>query len=153
MVDVHGLLGRPGIGKSTLALQAVSECQKQGKIAAYIDLENKLGKNSEYAKNIGVKAEELIKFRERGIKKVFGFINERIKEGVNLFVVDSVAALTLDPGKEDQGIASKARIISEELAITSSNMWDRDVILIFVNQIREDLSSGLFGPKITTPGG
>ncbi|CAJ0917096.1 7191_t:CDS:2 [Entrophospora sp. SA101] len=115
------IFGQPGIGKTTLALHAVSECQKQGKIAAYIDLENKLGKNNEYAKNIGVNSKELIKFEARGGEEVFDFIDKKIKEGVSLFVIDSVAALVskthLEKGPESQGIASKARLISESLRI------------------------------------
>ncbi|CAJ0747244.1 3483_t:CDS:2 [Entrophospora sp. SA101] len=150
------IFGQPGIGKTTLALHAVSECQKQGKIAAYIDLENKLGKNNEYAKNIGVNSKELIKFEARGGEEVFDFIDKKIKEGVSLFVIDSVAALVskthLEKGPESQGIASKARLISERLPITNLKMRGKDVILIFVNQVREDLSSGFFGPKLTTPG-
>ncbi|RHZ37027.1 recombinase RecA [endosymbiont GvMRE of Glomus versiforme] len=151
------IFGQPGVGKSTLALHAVSECQKQGKIAAYIDLENKLGKNNEYAESIGVNAKELIKFNSLGGEEVFRFINKNIEEGVSLFVVDSVAALVpeanLKEGSESQGIASKARLISERLPITNLKMRDKDVILIFVNQIREDLSSNFFGPKLITPGG
>ncbi|WNE40270.1 MAG: Protein RecA [Mycoplasmataceae bacterium] len=151
------IFGQPGVGKSTLALQAIRECQKQEKMTAYIDLENKLGKNNDYAKNIGVKTEEVIKFEAQGGEEVFSFIDKGIEAGVSLFVIDSVPALVskahLEKGPEGQGIASKARLISERLPITNLKMRGKEVILIFINQVREDLSSGLFGPKITTPGG
>ncbi|WNE40831.1 MAG: Protein RecA [Mycoplasmataceae bacterium] len=151
------IFGQPGVGKSTLALQAIRECQRQKEMAAYIDLENKLGKNNEYAKNIGVNTEQLISFKAQGGEEVFSFIDKAIEKGINLFVIDSVPALVskshLEKGPEGQGIASKARLISERLPISNLKMRDKEVILIFINQVREDLSSGLFGPKITTPGG
>src|SRR3954451_14926899 len=70
------VFGRPGIGKTTLALHAVRECQKLGKIAAYIDLENKLEKNAEYVKKIGVNTEQLIVFKGQNGERVFDLIDE-----------------------------------------------------------------------------
>jgi recombination protein RecA len=150
------IFGQPGVGKSTLALHAVRECQKQGKIAAYIDLENRLGKNNEYAKNLGVDAKKLMLSKAKSGEEVFRFINENIEEGVNLFIVDSVASLVPEARlkkESNPGVASKARLIADELPVTNSKMGDKEVILIFINQIREDLSSNFFGPKLTTPGG
>ncbi|CAG8708656.1 1383_t:CDS:2, partial [Ambispora leptoticha] len=88
IVEIFGL---ESSGKSTLALHAVSECQKLGKKAVYIDLEN--GLDIKYVRNIGVKSEDLIIVYPSSGEEGFEIISKLITEGVDLIVVDSVSNL------------------------------------------------------------
>ena len=74
---------------------------------------------------------------------------------MDLFIVDSVAALvpSLEKSPKTHGIASKARLISDRLPITNLKICGKDVIIIFINQIRENPSLGYSGSSIVTPGG
>src|SRR5437016_13742786 len=88
IVEIFGL---ESSGKSTLALHAVSECQKLGKKAAYIDLEN--GLDIKYVRNIGVKIEDLIIAYPSSGEEGFEIISKLIKGGIDLIIVDSVSNL------------------------------------------------------------
>ena len=111
IVEIFGL---ESSGKSTLALHAVSECQKSGKKAAYIDLEN--GLDIKYVRNIGVKSEDLIIAYPSSGEEAFEMISRLIKEGIDLIVVDSVSNLIprsqLEANLEKHKIGSHALLMS-----------------------------------------
>ena len=111
IVEIFGL---ESSGKSTLALHAVSECQKLGKKAAYIDLEN--GLDIKYVQNIGVKSEDLIIAYPSSGEEGFEIISKLIAEGVDLIVVDSVSNLIprsqLEANLEKHKIGSHALLMS-----------------------------------------
>ena len=111
IVEIFGL---ESSGKSTLALHAVSECQKLGKKAAYIDLEN--GLDIKYVRNIGVKIDDLMIVYPDGGENAFGIMRKLIKEGVDLIVVDSVSNLIprsqLESDLEKHKIGSHALLMS-----------------------------------------
>ncbi|CAG8610591.1 29342_t:CDS:2, partial [Gigaspora margarita] len=128
IVEIFGL---ESSGKSTLALHAVAECQKLGKAAVYIDLEN--GLDRQYAANLGVKDEELMIVSPRGGEEAFAIMSELIAEGVSLIVVDSVS----------------------NLVPRSHELTHQKTIIIFINQIRNKISPGSYLPvsPTTTTGG
>lgn len=153
IVEVYGL---ESSGKSTLALHAVSECQKLGKKAAYIDLEN--GLDIKYVENIGVKSEDLIIAYPSSGEEGFEIISKLIKVGVDLIIVDSVSNLIprsqLEANLEKHKIGSHALLMSWGLRRLKNELTNKEVIIIFINQIRNKISTGFYGgnPETTTGG-
>lgn len=146
------LFGAESSGKTTVALQAVAETQKNNGYVAYIDAENSL--DIEYAENLGVKSESLIFAQPDTGEEAFYMINEFVKTGAfDLIVVDSVAALT--PASEIDGVSipgQQAKMMSEQLSKLVSKVNQTKTVIIFINQVRSTMS-GLFLNKETTPGG
>lgn len=146
------LFGAESSGKTTVALQAVAETQKNGGYVAYIDAENSL--DIEYAENLGVKSDSLIFAQPDTGEEAFYMINEFVRTGAfDLIVVDSVAALT--PASEIDGIkmpGQQAKMMSEQLSQLVGKVNQTKTVIIFINQIRSTMS-GLFLNKETTPGG
>jgi recombination protein RecA len=154
IVEIFGL---ESSGKSTLALHAVNECQKLGKIAVYIDLEN--GLNIRYMRNIGIKDENLmIAYPDSG-EAAFGLIKKLIEtKNVGLIVVDSVSNLIprsqLESDLEKHKIGSHALLMSWGLRNLKNWLINREIVIIFINQIRNKISTGYYAgnPEITTGG-
>ena len=146
------LFGAESSGKTTVALQAVAETQKNGGYVAYIDAENSL--DIEYAENLGVKSDSLIFAQPDTGEEAFYMINEFVRTGAfDLIVVDSVAALT--PASEIDGVkmpGQQAKMMSEQLSQLVGKVNQTKTVIIFINQIRSTMS-GLFLNKETTPGG
>jgi len=153
IVEIFGL---ESSGKSTLALHAVSECQKLGKKAAYIDLEN--GLDIKYVRNIGVKSEDLIIAYPSSGEEGFEIISKLIREGIDLIVVDSVSNLIprsqLEANLEKHKIGSHALLMSWGLRRLKNELTNKEVVIIFINQIRNKISTGYYGgnPETTTGG-
>src|SRR6185312_13315784 len=150
IVEIYGL---ESSGKSTLALHAVRECQKLQKKAVYIDLEN--GLNIKHVQNIGVDKENLMILYPSSAVKTFEMIRDLIREGVDLIVVDSVS--NLSPQVDDlekYKIGSHALLMSHGLRILKNELTNKDTIIIFINQIRNKISTGFYGgnPETTTGG-
>lgn len=146
------LFGAESSGKTTVALQAVSETQKSGGYVAYIDAENSL--DIEYAENLGVKSESLIFAQPDTGEEAFYMLNEFVKTGAfDLIIVDSVAALT--PASEIDGVTipgQQAKMMSEQLSKLVSKVNQTKTVIIFINQVRSTMR-GIFTNKETTPGG
>jgi len=152
IVEIYGLQSS---GKSTLALHAVSECQKLGKKAAYFDLEN--GLDIEYAESIGVKSEELIFPYPNSGEETFDIMIELIRKNIDLIIVDSVSNLVplsqLEASLEKQRIGSHASLMSAGLRKLKPELASKKTIIIFINQIRKNISTGYFAsPEVTTGG-
>jgi recombination protein RecA len=150
IVEIFGL---ESSGKSTLALHAVRECQKLNKKAVYIDLEN--GLNIKYVQNIGVDKDNLMILYPNSAVKTFEMIRDLIREGVDLIIVDSVS--NLSPQVDDlekYKIGSHALLMSHGLRILKNELTNKDTIIIFINQIRNKISTGYYGgnPETTTGG-
>ncbi|KLL01581.1 MAG: recombinase A [Mycoplasmataceae bacterium RC_NB112A] len=155
------IYGENSSGKTTLALHAVRECQKLGKRAAWFDIENALiAKN---AQNIGVNISELLVLYPNTGEETFKLMTDLVKEEekkkkFGLIVVDSVAALM--PEKmlgdfEEPVIGAHARMMNNGLKQILHEMTNRETIVIFINQIRNKISTGYFSfgsPKTTTGG-
>src|SRR5439155_24661224 len=152
IVEIYGLQSS---GKSTLALHAVSECQKLGKKAAYFDLEN--GLDIEYAESVGVKSEELIFPYPNSGEETFDIMIELIRKNIDLIIVDSVSNLVplsqLEASLEKQRIGSHASLMSAGLRKLKPELASKKTIIIFINQIRKNISTGYFAsPEVTTGG-
>lgn len=150
------IYGQESSGKTTLALHAVSECQKLGKKAAYIDLEN--GLDVKYAKKIGVETNNLLIVYPKYGEEALDLVTKLIEKGTNLVVVDSVAALIpkveLEADLEKQTIGLRARMMSSALVKINHALTGKEAIVLFINQIRNKVSTSYFaGNPETTSGG
>ena len=150
IVEIYGL---ESSGKSTLALHAVRECQKLKKKVVYIDLEN--GLNIKYAQNIGIDKENLMILYPDSAVKTFEMIRDLIREGTDLIVVDSVSNLAPQMiDLEKYKIGSHALLMSQGLKMLKPELTNKDTIIIFINQVRNKISTGYYGgnPETTTGG-
>ena len=151
------LYGMNSSGKSTLALQAAASCQKEKKIVVYIDVENSLNRN--YAEKLGVEARELIIVSPKNGEEALDLVSRLVGvEKIGLIIIDSVAALVpkaeLEGDLEKQTIGLRARMMSTALGKINSALTDKEVVIIFINQIRNKINTGFsFGNTETTSGG
>lgn len=149
------IYGPESSGKTTLALQAVAQAQKQGGIAAYIDAENAL--DSVYAKNLGVNIDDLLLSQPDTGEQGLDIANKLIDSGaIDIMVVDSVAALVpkaeIEGEMGDAHVGLQARLMSQALRKMTSSIYKNNVVVIFINQLREKVGISFGNPEIT-PGG
>ncbi len=149
------IYGPESSGKTTLALHAVAEAQKTGGICAFIDAEHAM--DPEYAKNIGVKLEELLISQPDTGEQALEIVESLVRTGkIDVIVIDSVAALT--PKDEIEGemgayhVGKQARLMSQALRKLTSIVAKSKTSVIFINQIRMQIGV-MFGNPETTPGG
>ena len=149
------IYGPESSGKTTFALHAIAEVQKQGGKAAFIDAEHAI--DPLYAQNLGVDIDELILSQpdsgEQGLE-----ITEMLakSDAIDLIVVDSVAALVpvaeLNGEMGDSQVGLQARLMSKALRKLTAVLNKRKCSIIFINQLREKVGI-MFGNPETTPGG
>ena len=149
------IFGNESSGKTTLALQAIAQCQKIGGKCAYIDAEHAL--NSKYCQVNNVDTKKLLLAQPETGEQTFAIIEALIKTGIiDLIVVDSVAALVpeaeINGEYEDQNIGLHARLMSKGLRIIQTVLSKYKSTIIFINQIREKVGI-FFGNNKTTTGG
>ena len=149
------IFGPESSGKTTLALHAIAECQKQGGRCAFIDAENAI--DPVYAKHLGVDIDELILSQPDSGEQALDITELLIKSGaIDLVVVDSVAALVpqaeLDGEMGDASVGLQARLMSKAMRKLAGVMNHSNTTAIFINQLREKVGV-LFGNPETTPGG
>ena len=149
------IYGPESSGKTTLALHAIAECQKQGGRAAFIDAEHAI--DPVYAKNLGVDVDELILSQPDSGEQALE-ITEMLASsgGVSLIVVDSVAALVpqaeLDGEMGDSAVGLQARLMSKAMRKLTAILNKKNCAIIFINQLREKVGV-LYGNPETTSGG
>lgn len=149
------LFGPESSGKTTLALHAVANAQKQGGIAAFVDAEHAL--DPAWARKLGVNLEELLvsqpTYGEEGLQIAEMLIKSN---AVDVIVVDSVAALVpkaeLDGEIGDKHVGLQARMMSQAMRKLTGAIAKAKTTVIFINQIREKVGV-MFGSPETTPGG
>lgn len=149
------IYGPESSGKTTLALQAIAECQKEGGQAAFIDAEHAI--DPKYAKALGVNIDELILSQPDSGEQALEIAEVLIKSGaIDLIVVDSVAALVpqaeLDGEMGDSNIGLHARLMSKAMRKLAGAMNANNCTTIFINQLREKVGV-MFGNPETTTGG
>ena len=149
------IYGPESSGKTTLAQHIVAECQKKGGIAAFVDAEHAL--DPEYAKNIGVKIEDLLISQPDTGEQALDITEELVRSGaVDIIVVDSVAALVpkaeIDGSMEEQQMGLQARLMSKALRKLTAIVSKTNTTVIFINQLRMKIGV-MFGNPETTTGG
>ena len=149
------IYGPESSGKTTFALHALANAQKNGGYAAFIDAEHAL--DPVYAKNLGVDVENLILSQPDSGEQALEIAEALIKSGsVDLIVVDSVAALVPeaelngDMGQSNVGL--HARLMSQAMRKLAGIISKTNCVAIFINQIREKVGV-MFGNPETTTGG
>ncbi|MCK4540782.1 MAG: recombinase RecA [Spirochaetales bacterium] len=149
------IYGPEASGKTTLALHAIAEAQKQNGIAAFIDAEHAL--DPAYARNLGVNIDELWVSQPDTGEQALEIAESLIRSGaVDIIVIDSVAALTpqaeIDGDMGDSHMGLQARLMSQALRKLTGTISKSGTSLVFINQIRMKIGV-MFGNPETTTGG
>ncbi len=149
------IYGPESSGKTTFALHAIAEVQKEGGRAAFIDAEHSL--DPVYAEALGVDIDELLLSQPDTGEQALEICDTLVKsEAVNIVVIDSVAALVpqaeIDGEMGDTHVGLQARLMSQALRKLSGTINKTNTIVIFINQLREKVGV-MFGNPETTPGG
>ncbi len=152
IIEIYGL---ESSGKTTVALHAVAQAQKEGGIAAFIDAEHAL--DPAYAAALGVNIDELLLSQPDSGEQGLEIAGKLIDSGaIDLVVIDSVAALVpraeIDGEIGDSHVGLQARMMSQAMRKLSSSINKTKTIAIFINQLREKVGV-MFGSPETTPGG
>jgi len=149
------IYGPESSGKTTLALHAVAEVQKQGGVAAFIDAEHALDVG--YARKLGVKIDDLLVSQPDTGEQALEIADVLLRSGaVDLVVIDSVAALVpkaeIEGEMGDQHMGLQARLMSQALRKLTGTVSKSNATVIFINQIRMKIGV-MFGNPETTTGG
>lgn len=149
------IYGPESSGKTTLALHAIAECQKQGGRAAFIDAEHAI--DPEYSKNLGVNTDELILSQPDSGEQALEIAEMLASSGaIDLIIVDSVAALVpqaeLDGEMGDNSVGMQARLMSKAMRKLAGTLNKNNCTMIFINQLREKVGV-MYGNPETTSGG
>lgn len=149
------IYGPESSGKTTLAIHAIAEAQKNGGIAAIIDAEHAFDRF--YAKNLGVDIDNLLIAQPDNGEQALEIADQLIRSSaVDLVIVDSVAALTpkaeIEGDMGDNKVGLQARLMSQALRKLTATIAKTNTTCIFINQLREKIGV-MFGNPETTTGG
>jgi recombination protein RecA len=149
------IYGPESSGKTTLTLQVIAECQKQGGTAAFIDAEHAL--DVSYARKIGVNVDDLILSQPDTGEQALEIADMLVRSSaVDIVIIDSVAALTpkaeIEGEMGDSHMGLQARLMSQALRKLTANIKRSNTLVIFINQIRMKIGV-MFGNPETTTGG
>lgn len=149
------VFGPESSGKTTLALHIIANAQKEGGIAAFIDVEHAL--DPRYAQRIGVDLNNLLVAQPTTGEEALNIVESLTRSGsLDVIVVDSVAALTpkaeLEGQMGDSHVGIQARLMSQAMRKLTGLLSSAKTLCIFTNQIREKIGV-MFGNPETTPGG
>jgi recombination protein RecA len=149
------IFGPESSGKTTLALHAIAEAQKQGGIAAFIDAEHAFDRT--YAQKLGVDTDNLFVSQPDYGEQALEISDNLIRSNaIDIIVIDSVAALTpkseIEGEMGDSKMGLQARLMSQALRKLTANISKTKTCCIFINQLREKIGV-MFGNPDTTPGG
>jgi recombination protein RecA len=149
------IYGPESSGKTTFCLSVIAEAQKQGGLAAFIDVEHAL--DPKYARVLGVNLDDLLVSQPDSGEDALNIAETLIRSNsIDVIVIDSVAALIskqeLDGQMGDATVGSQARLMSQAMRRLTAVVSKTKCICIFTNQIREKIGV-MFGNPETTPGG
>jgi recombination protein RecA len=149
------IYGPESSGKTTLTLQVIAACQKNGGTAAFIDAEHAL--DPTYAEKLGVKVDDLLVSQPDTGEQALEIADMLVRSNaVDVVVVDSVAALTpkaeIEGEMGDSHVGLHARLMSQALRKLTANIKKSGTLVIFINQIRMKIGV-MFGSPETTTGG
>lgn len=150
------VFGPEASGKTTLALQAIAQAQKNGGICAFIDAEHAL--DPQYATKLGIKIDDLIISQPDYGEQALDIAEMLIRSNaVDIIVIDSVAALVpkaeLDGDMGDTHVGLQARLMSQALRKLTPVVHKSKATLVFINQIRHTINAMAFANKEVTTGG
>ena len=149
------IFGPESSGKTTLTLQAIAECQKQGGTCAFIDAEHAL--DPIYARKLGVDVDKLMVSQPDNGEQALEIADMLVRSGaVDMIVIDSVAALTpkaeIEGEMGDSHMGLQARLMSQALRKITGSAKRSNCLVVFINQIRMKIGV-MFGSPETTTGG
>ena len=149
------IFGPESSGKTTLTLQVIAACQRQGGTAAFIDAEHAL--DPLYAEKLGVNLDNLLVSQPDTGEQALEISDMLVRSGsIDVLVIDSVAALTpkaeIEGEMGDQHMGLQARLMSQALRKITGNIKRSNTLVIFINQIRMKIGV-VFGNPETTTGG
>ncbi|HEV2538639.1 MAG TPA: recombinase RecA [Frateuria sp.] len=149
------IYGPESSGKTTLTLQVIANCQKNGGTAAFVDAEHAL--DPSYAEKLGVNVADLLVSQPDTGEQALEIADMLVRSGaVDVVVVDSVAALTpkaeIEGEMGDSHVGLHARLMSQALRKLTANIKKSNCLVIFINQIRMKIGV-MFGSPETTTGG
>lgn len=149
------IFGPESSGKTTIALHAIAEAQKEGGMAAFIDAEHAL--DPIYARNLGVDIDNLIVSQPDTGEQALEIAEALIRSNaIDIVVIDSVAALVpraeIEGEMGDAHVGLLARLMSQALRKLAGIINKTNTVLIFINQLREKVGV-MYGNPETTPGG
>ncbi len=149
------IYGPESSGKTTLAIHAIAECQKQGGTAAFIDAEHAFDRY--YAEHLGVDTENLLISQPDNGEQALEIAENLIRSGaIDIIVIDSVAALVpraeIEGEMGDSKMGLQARLMSQALRKLTGTIGRTGCCCIFINQLREKIGV-MFGNPETTTGG
>jgi len=149
------IYGPESSGKTTLALHAIAEAQKQGGSAAFVDAEHAL--DPIYAKKLGVDIDELIVSQPDTGEQALEIVDTLVRSNaIDVLVVDSVAALVpraeIEGEMGDSHVGLQARLMSQALRKLTGSISRSRCIVIFINQVRMKIGVMYGNPETTTGG-
>ena len=149
------IYGPESSGKTTLAIHAIAEAQKQGGIAAIIDAEHAFDRS--YAEKLGVDIENLFISQPDNGEQALEIADQLIRSAaIDIIVIDSVAALTpkaeIEGNMGDSVMGLQARLMSQALRKLTSTISKTNTCCVFINQLRDKIGV-MFGNPETTTGG
>lgn len=149
------IFGPESSGKTTLAIQAIAECQRKGGIAAFIDAEHAFDRS--YAEALGVDTENLLISQPDNGEQALEITENLIRSGaIDIIVIDSVAALVpraeIEGEMGDSKVGLQARLMSQAMRKLTGTIGRTGCCCIFINQLREKIGV-MFGNPETTTGG
>ncbi|GMU19390.1 MAG: protein RecA [Candidatus Babeliales bacterium] len=150
------IYGPEASGKTTLAMHAIAQAQKRGGICAFIDAEHAM--DPVYAASLGINIDDLIVSQPDYGEQALDIAEMLIRSGaVDIIVIDSVAALVpkaeLEGDMGDSHMGLQARLMSQALRKLTPVVHKSKTVLIFINQVRQNIGAMPFAPKETTTGG
>ena len=149
------IYGPESSGKTTLTLQVIANCQRNGGTAAFVDAEHAL--DPTYAEKLGVDVDNLLVSQPDTGEQALEITDMLVRSGaVDVVVIDSVAALTpkaeIEGEMGDSHVGLHARLMSQALRKLTANIKKSNCMVVFINQIRMKIGV-MFGSPETTTGG
>ncbi|MBS1987175.1 recombinase RecA [Candidatus Dependentiae bacterium] len=150
------IFGPESSGKTTLALHVIAQSQKNGGVCAFIDAEHAL--DAAHCASLGINIDELIISQPDWGEQALDIAEMLVRSGaIDVIVIDSVAALVpkaeLEGDMGDSHMGLQARLMSQALRKLTPVVHKSKTVLIFINQIRQNIGAMPFAPKETTTGG